>query len=863
MKTLALIMFILFLALINTNVSQTRYISSSPDFEDHLENTSVTTIVFNENNESYNYNNSTLNLAGVTKIIEFRRTNINNTITLSNITFNNCGIIKFRIRHNVVINIENSCNFNFSEGGGIIFTFDRSEDLYPAGNESNITIKNSDFNLDWDNPSLSLESSNQLLFFKKADYPDASYIKKEIEIKNITVENCTLTVNNNRNIVSETNTITAISFNRDSNYVHCSNIEISDCKIDFDMDGSNTYSPRNGTSGINFSNLNSTSNPNQYNCREYNTQAYYYSYNKNIDIINNILETNSKNPKVGIFVQGPFEDVDLINNQVYKFGLNYWNGSAVHSDGAIHLYGARASVSGNELFYSDDIKDILLKDNTVTSYGTAINIIGAKVVRAENNSITLLDWNHYSNSPYNFDLTTTDRLGLHIATGDYKDAVRQTSQIIIYNNNIYCNGEEGTIGILAKGINDFHIYENYIYKPNTAGILYWGNDGMEYLNIGEAIIEKNEVDFNSQTLDDLNSYFYLKNYGNNLGGISFLRLDNGEDYSDEFLYIRNNDILNTTNIPFKPFLDETESYINYWLGAGFNGGPWNIGDFNGDGKDDIMCPTSTNYGAKVWFSNGSNFSNQYQGTWLLISNNGQWYIGDFNGDGKDDIMCPTSTNYGAKVWFSNGSNFSNQYQGIWLSESNNGQWYIGDFNGDGKDDIMCPTSTNYGAKVWFSNGSNFSNQYQGVWLDFANNGNWYIGDFDGTDEDDILGQLNQYGGSIVHLSYDYNGQMNKNSSNLETNNHFVEVPNSFELFQNYPNPFNPQTTISFSLRKNGYVRLDVFNSLGQKVITLINEIVTAGIHQRIFNASELSSGMYYYRIDTEGFSQTKKMILIK
>ena len=90
-----------------------------------------------------------------------------------------------------------------------------------------------------------------------------------------------------------------------------------------------------------------------------------------------------------------------------------------------------------------------------------------------------------------------------------------------------------------------------------------------------------------------------------------------------------------------------------------------------------------------------------------------------------------------------------------------------------------------------------------------------------------------------------------------------QLPMQFDLSQNYPNPFNPSTSIQFSLPEATHVRLDVFNSLGQLVYTLVNEQRSTGIHTVRFNAAGLSSGVYLYKITTADFSQTKKMLLVK
>ncbi len=85
----------------------------------------------------------------------------------------------------------------------------------------------------------------------------------------------------------------------------------------------------------------------------------------------------------------------------------------------------------------------------------------------------------------------------------------------------------------------------------------------------------------------------------------------------------------------------------------------------------------------------------------------------------------------------------------------------------------------------------------------------------------------------------------------------------FELFQNYPNPFNPETEIRFSLPGASKVKLNIYNIIGQHVASLINKTLAAGYHNVIFNGRNLPSGIYIYRLQTNSFVQTKKMILLK
>jgi len=89
------------------------------------------------------------------------------------------------------------------------------------------------------------------------------------------------------------------------------------------------------------------------------------------------------------------------------------------------------------------------------------------------------------------------------------------------------------------------------------------------------------------------------------------------------------------------------------------------------------------------------------------------------------------------------------------------------------------------------------------------------------------------------------------------------IPTEFSISQNYPNPFNPTTTIAYSLPKNNFVALKIYDLLGREVATLVNEEKPAGNYEVDFNAANLSSGVYFYRISAGNFVETKKMILLR
>jgi len=90
-----------------------------------------------------------------------------------------------------------------------------------------------------------------------------------------------------------------------------------------------------------------------------------------------------------------------------------------------------------------------------------------------------------------------------------------------------------------------------------------------------------------------------------------------------------------------------------------------------------------------------------------------------------------------------------------------------------------------------------------------------------------------------------------------------EIPKDFSVTQNYPNPFNPRTTVEFSVPKEDYTTLKVFNSLGKEIGTYHSGLTKAGMYRIVLDATEWSSGLYFYKITSGSYSETKRMMLVK
>lgn len=141
----------------------------------------------------------------------------------------------------------------------------------------------------------------------------------------------------------------------------------------------------------------------------------------------------------------------------------------------------------------------------------------------------------------------------------------------------------------------------------------------------------------------------------------------------------------------------------------------------------------------------------------------------------------------------------------------------------------------------------------------------------------IYGEFSGNDVKIVKLKirgYDYNQLFNFVESRIMDNNGafykvrsndaLTSIPDKFNLLQNYPNPFNPKTVIRFDLPEDSKVSLKIYNSLGELVQTIIdNQVLIAGSYEKYFDASQLPSGVYLYRLSSDKFTSTRKMILMK
>jgi hypothetical protein len=289
-----------------------------------------------------------------------------------------------------------------------------------------------------------------------------------------------------------------------------------------------------------------------------------------------------------------------------------------------------------------------------------------------------------------------------------------------------------------------------------------------------------------------------------------------------------------------------------------------IGDLDGDGKPDLLV-TSLGSNTLSVFRNTSvtgsitNSSFAARMDFAAGSGTADIVVGDLDGDGKPDVAVTnhddntisvfrnTSTigsiTFAAKVDFATGST-------PYVDE-------IGDLDGDGKPDLVAANYNSNTISVLRNTsvsgsitGSSFANK-----VDFAS-GNWgvAIGDLDGDGKPD-LAVTNSGGNTISVLRSLQSTTFVKRIDN--------EIPLLFSLEQNHPNPFNPSTTISFVISSKSYVTLKVFDIMGREIATVASEELSAGTYSRQWNAANISSGIYFYRLQAGSFTETKKLVLLR
>ena len=362
-----------------------------------------------------------------------------------------------------------------------------------------------------------------------------------------------------------------------------------------------------------------------------------------------------------------------------------------------------------------------------------------------------------------------------------------------FDNNQPNNGEREKAAMLSfKNFNPNSINVSNCVKPsnyyNMWGKTYLRNQGRVLDNQGnptkDAVIDRSGITFSNE-----NGYF--KYYTEPTGNYYTLSVT-APGYSVVQFPNPGFDVGVATLFPI--------NYLNCWMKRWSNNkndmvGEWTInsidkyfnGDFDGNGKDELLCVQNTSKGKSSLFSFNNGWMKKWTnngdgslGEWIFCQND-KFLIGDFNGDGKDELLCIQDNEQGRAVLFEFNDD-NGQWSVIWTNNTNGwlSGWKIrqddkfitGDFNGDGKDDLMCITNSDNG---WASVFSFFQGQWLYMWSNYGNGwiGEWkirtidifYCGDFNGNGKADLFCVQNTGGDKDWMTLLSFNGSWGKLWSN--------------------------------------------------------------------------------------------------
>ncbi|MFZ1321382.1 MAG: SBBP repeat-containing protein [Ignavibacteria bacterium] len=299
--------------------------------------------------------------------------------------------------------------------------------------------------------------------------------------------------------------------------------------------------------------------------------------------------------------------------------------------------------------------------------------------------------------------------------------------------------------------------------------------------------------------------------------------------------------------------------------------------YNGPGNGgDYTYSLALDASGNVYVTGGSNSSSgsgtEDYATIKYNSSGVEQWVQRYNGPGNGaDIARSLAVDNSGNVYvtghsFGNGT--SNDYATIKYNSSGVQQW-VQRYNGPGNvGDIAISLAVDISENVYITGVS--SSDYATIKYNSSGVEQWvqrYNGP--GNDFDNAYSLALDASGNVYVTGFSTGIGTEKDYATIKYSQQVGiqlisnEIPNQFSLSQNYPNPFNPKTVINYELRVTGNTELKVFNVLGNEVSTLVNEKQNAGSYQVEFDGSNLTSGVYFYKIEAGEFVETKRMLLIK
>ncbi|HVN49416.1 MAG TPA: T9SS type A sorting domain-containing protein [Bacteroidota bacterium] len=516
-------------------------------------------------------------------------------------------------------------------------------------------------------------------------------------------------------------------------------------------------------------------------------------------------------------------------------GVN-WNGTGLSNVPVTAL-----AANGTTLFASINSDTVLCSTNN----GTTWSGIGNGLANTTINALTVFDSCLYActnNGIYSYNLLPLSNgvfpkwNSMGLSNDRVLSFARFGSSFLAgtYGNGFFLSTNNGT------NWSNTGLVNTYIYALAVSG-----TDLFASTNNEQPVSMSSDQGANWATADSGFTSHYITSFavsGNNLfagtiGGGVFFSADNGTSWSAVDTGLTN---LNVSSLVFSG----TNLFAGTYDGGIFlstnNGTNWSPVD---SGLTSIYIQTLAVSGSNLYAGT------TYNGVFLSTNNGTTWAQVD---SGMTDTMVTSLAVIGTSIFAGTNSG------GVFLTTNNGISWSAVDSG---------LTNARIQALTVSSNGTNSGNIFAGT-----NGGGVFLSTNNGTSWNAIDNGLTNPFISVLAASSTTlyagtygSGVWSRPLSDIITGiaRTPAQEPRTFSLAQNFPNPFNPSTTIAFSIPSKSHVTLKIYDILGREVATLINSDVSAGSHTQQWNASNFSSGIYFYRLQAGSLNQTKKLLLLR